>query len=137
MKISISKVQAHCDIPCKIYDPGTAQYATLSVIRLLDLINELPDSLSIAQQAQLIADNMVGTRQKILITGHAKRDPAQLSGRTENNRVVNFACDDTTLIGDFVEDGGAIAVAIVPVLVFLVIVPRKGFQAMRLPGIAP
>ena len=53
MKISISKVQAHCDIPCKIYDPGTAQYATLSVIRLLDLINELPDSLSIAQQAQL------------------------------------------------------------------------------------
>jgi tRNA-2-methylthio-N6-dimethylallyladenosine synthase len=72
---------------------------------------ELPDNTSeeekkkrlhilqarIAQQAQHIADNMVGTRQKILITGHAKRDPGQLSGRTENNRVVNFACDDTTL----------------------------------------
>jgi tRNA-2-methylthio-N6-dimethylallyladenosine synthase len=78
---------------------------------------ELPDNTSeeekkkrlhilqarIAQQAQHIADNMVGTRQKILITGHAKRDPGQLSGRTENNRVVNFACDDTTLIGDFIE----------------------------------
>ena len=57
----------------------------------------------IAQQAQLIADNMLGTRQTILITGHAKRDPGQLSGRTENNRVVNFACDDTTLIGNFIE----------------------------------
>ena len=78
---------------------------------------ELPDNTSeeekkkrlhilqarIAQQAQRIADNMVGTRQKILITGHAKRDPGQLSGRTENNRVVNFSSDDTTLIGDFIE----------------------------------
>ena len=53
MKLTISKVQAHCDIPCKIYDPSTAQYATLSVIRLLDLINELPDNLTVAQQAQL------------------------------------------------------------------------------------
>ena len=53
MKFTISNVQAHCDIPCKIYDPGTAQYAALSVIRLLDLINELPDTLTLAQQAQL------------------------------------------------------------------------------------
>ena len=53
MKFNISKVQAHCDIPCKIYDPSTAQYATLSVIRLLDLINELPNNLTVAQQAQL------------------------------------------------------------------------------------
>jgi tRNA-2-methylthio-N6-dimethylallyladenosine synthase len=78
---------------------------------------ELPDNTSeeekkkrlhilqarIAQQAQRIADNMVGTRQKILVTGHAKRDPGQLSGRTENNRVVNFSSNDTTLIGDFIE----------------------------------
>jgi tRNA-2-methylthio-N6-dimethylallyladenosine synthase len=46
---------------------------------------------------------MVGTRQKILVTGHAKRDPGQLSGRTENNRVVNFSSNDTTLIGNFIE----------------------------------
>jgi tRNA-2-methylthio-N6-dimethylallyladenosine synthase len=78
---------------------------------------ELPDNTSeeekkkrlhilqarIAQQAQRIADNMVGTRQKILVTGHAKRDPGQLSGRTENNRVVNFSSNDTTLIGNFIE----------------------------------
>ena len=28
---------AHCDIPCKIYDPAAAQYAVLSVIRIIDL----------------------------------------------------------------------------------------------------
>lgn len=57
----------------------------------------------IAQQAQMISEAMVGTRQRILVSGHAKKDPGQLSGRTENNRVVNFACADTTLIGGFVE----------------------------------
>ena len=36
----LKNVQAHCDIPCKIYDPAVAQIATLSVIRLLDLIAE-------------------------------------------------------------------------------------------------
>jgi tRNA-2-methylthio-N6-dimethylallyladenosine synthase len=57
----------------------------------------------IAQQAQQISERMVGTRQRILISGFAKRDPGQLSGRTENNRVVNFACTNTQLIGDFVD----------------------------------
>ena len=51
---NIKEVQAHCDIPCKIYDPATAQIATLSVIRLLDLIAELGDPLkSPADAAQL------------------------------------------------------------------------------------
>ena len=36
----LKNVQAQCDIPCKIYDPAIAQIATLSVIRLLDLIAE-------------------------------------------------------------------------------------------------
>ncbi|MAI93765.1 MAG: tRNA (N6-isopentenyl adenosine(37)-C2)-methylthiotransferase MiaB [Halieaceae bacterium] len=57
----------------------------------------------IAQQAQQISERMVGTRQRILVSGFAKRDPGQLSGRTENNRVVNFACTNTQLIGDFVD----------------------------------
>ena len=57
----------------------------------------------IAQQAQQISERMVGTRQRILVSGFAKRDPGQLSGRTENNRVVNFACTSTQLIGDFVD----------------------------------
>ena len=51
---NMKEVQAHCDIPCKIYDPATAQIATLSVIRLLDLIAELGDPLkSPADAAQL------------------------------------------------------------------------------------
>ena len=41
---NVPKVSAHCDIPCKIYDPAAAQYAVLSVIRFLDLINEIDDS---------------------------------------------------------------------------------------------
>ena len=57
----------------------------------------------IAQQAQQISESMVGTQQRILVTGPAKKDPGQLSGRTENNRVVNFACENGTLIGQFAE----------------------------------
>tara|TARA_R110001599_G_scaffold46209_2_gene135653 strand:+ start:185 stop:694 length:510 start_codon:yes stop_codon:yes gene_type:complete len=53
---SIPAASAHCDIPCKIYDPGTAQIAALTVIRMVDLIEELgaQDSLSIQDQAQLV-----------------------------------------------------------------------------------
>ena len=40
----IPNVSAHCDIPCKIYDPAAAQYAVLSVIRFLDLIHEIDES---------------------------------------------------------------------------------------------
>ena len=39
--IKLEKVHAHCDIPCKIYDPAIPQIAALSVVRLLDLIHEL------------------------------------------------------------------------------------------------
>jgi nickel superoxide dismutase len=55
-KIGISKVSAHCDIPCKIYDPITAQLAALTVIRIVDLINELNagDNHSLKDKTQLI-----------------------------------------------------------------------------------
>ncbi|MCV6590178.1 MAG: superoxide dismutase, Ni [Marinobacterium sp.] len=48
-------VQAHCDIPCKIYDPQIAQIAALSVIRFVDLIQEIAskDELTLADQAQI------------------------------------------------------------------------------------
>ena len=55
----------------------------------------------INQNAQRISRNMVGKQEKILVTGVSRKDPGQLQGRTENNRVVNFACDDHSLIGDF------------------------------------
>ena len=56
----------------------------------------------IIQQAQLISRRMVGSSQKILVTGVSKKDPGQLQGRTENNRVVNFSSADTSLVGQFV-----------------------------------
>ncbi len=55
----------------------------------------------IAQHAQGISRRMVGTQQRILVTGVSRKDPGQLQGRTENNRVVNFHCDDLGLIGGF------------------------------------
>lgn len=56
----------------------------------------------IQQQASEISRKMVGGTQRLLVTGVSKKDPGQLQGRTENNRVVNFICDDTALIGQFV-----------------------------------
>ena len=35
---------AHCDIPCKIYDPIIAQIASLSVVRLIDIMHETPNN---------------------------------------------------------------------------------------------
>ena len=39
-QLNISTVSAHCDIPCKIYDPSTAIIAALSVVRIIDIIKE-------------------------------------------------------------------------------------------------
>jgi len=36
-----AEVSAHCDIPCGIYDPHQAQVAVLTVIRMIDLMNDL------------------------------------------------------------------------------------------------
>ena len=57
----------------------------------------------IAQQAAGIANQMVGTEQRILVTGISKKDPGQLAGRTENNRVVNFSSSDRGLVGQFAQ----------------------------------
>ena len=57
----------------------------------------------ILQEAQLISRRMVGNSEKILVTGVSKKDPGQLQGRTENNRVVNFSTTDAGLIGQFVQ----------------------------------
>jgi tRNA-2-methylthio-N6-dimethylallyladenosine synthase len=66
--------------------------------------SDLPDDVSMAvkrerlarlqarigEMAGEISQAMVGTRQRVLIDRPARKDPRQLSGRTENNRVVNF-----------------------------------------------
>lgn len=56
----------------------------------------------INQQAQAISRNMVDTQQRLLVTGPSRKDPAEVQGRTENNRVVNFK-GDLALVGEFVD----------------------------------
>ncbi len=55
----------------------------------------------ISQQAMEISRRMVGSVERVLVTGVSRKDPGQLQGRTENNRVVNFRTADHSLIGDF------------------------------------
>lgn len=52
--------------------------------------------------AQRISRQMVGTVQQVLVERHARKDARELAGRTENNRVVNFAANQC-LIGQFVD----------------------------------
>ena len=54
-------------------------------------------------QADAISEAMVGTQQRVLVLGLSRRDPGQLQGRTENNRVVNFSSSDLSLVGQFAE----------------------------------
>ena len=56
----------------------------------------------IAAMAAGISRKMVGTRQRVLVEGVSKKDYAQMSGRTENNRVVNFT-GHPKLVGQFVD----------------------------------
>lgn len=55
----------------------------------------------INQQMQQISQDMVGSIQQVLITGTSKKDEHEIAGRTENNRVVNFA-GDKSLIGKII-----------------------------------
>jgi len=40
-KLGFERAKAHCDIPCGIYDPITAQIAALTVVRMVDLMHGL------------------------------------------------------------------------------------------------
>ncbi|GAA0822751.1 superoxide dismutase, Ni [Colwellia sp. D2M02] len=55
-KFHFPVVSAHCDIPCKIYDPISAQLAVLTIIRMVDLLDELKakDTLTLDEQAQFL-----------------------------------------------------------------------------------
>ena len=57
---------------------------------------------TITQQAASISAGMVGSVQRVLVDRPSRKDPAQVSGRTENNRVVNFTAD-SSLIGGFAD----------------------------------
>ena len=77
---------------------------------------DLPDDVStetkrarLARLQHVISDNahrisrqMVGTRQRVLVDRPSRKDPEEISGRTENNRVVNFR-GPAGLIGGFAD----------------------------------
>lgn len=66
--------------------------STLKLERLLRL------QARIDELAQAVSLSMVGTVQRVLVEGLSKKDSGELAGRTDNNRVVNFAAgsDDCT-----------------------------------------
>ena len=49
----IKNAYAHCDIPCKIYDPAVSLVAALSVVRLTDILLEIDDLSSLDSQSKL------------------------------------------------------------------------------------
>jgi tRNA-2-methylthio-N6-dimethylallyladenosine synthase len=53
-------------------------------------------------QSRAISERMVGTLERVLVEGPSKKNPAELAGRTGNNRVVNFP-GTSDLLGRFVE----------------------------------
>ncbi len=60
---------------------------------------------TIEDNAQRISRAMLGSRQRVLVEGPSAKDPLELQGRTENNRVVNFALagGHAALIGQMLE----------------------------------
>ncbi len=62
------------------------------------------EALQALLDAQYMAhsDVMVGTRQRVLVTGRATRNECELAARTDNNRVVNFA-GAATLTGNYAD----------------------------------
>jgi tRNA-2-methylthio-N6-dimethylallyladenosine synthase len=76
-----------------------------------DLADDTPEAVKLArvQRLQSVVDEqlqqfslaMVGTRQRVLVTGPARRE-GQLSARADNNRVVNFE-GPVSLINQFVD----------------------------------
>ncbi len=57
----------------------------------------------VRKQGDAISRAMVGTTQRVLVTGPAKKDPGQMQGRTENNRVVNFSGGRREMQGQLVD----------------------------------
>ena len=56
----------------------------------------------INSMASAISNSMIGSRQRVLVDGYSRKNPKELSGRTENNRVINFSATPDFL-GEFVD----------------------------------
>jgi len=77
-----------------------------------DLVDDTPQTVKlerlqrlqakINEQANVIARSMVGSTQRVLVEGTSARDANELSARTDNNRIVNFA-GHPRLIGQMID----------------------------------
>jgi tRNA-2-methylthio-N6-dimethylallyladenosine synthase len=77
-----------------------------------DMADETPAAIKSARLARLqkrieelafqVSQAMVGTVQRVLVEGHAKKDASELAARTDNNRVVNFP-GPARLVGHFTD----------------------------------
>jgi tRNA-2-methylthio-N6-dimethylallyladenosine synthase len=74
-------------------DPVPTRVKKERLARLQSRINELGCAVS---------ESMVDSVQRVLVERPSKKDPRQLSGRTENNRVVNFPANPD-LMGRFTD----------------------------------
>lgn len=80
--------------PAADLQDDTSKEEKLARLHLLQaLINE---------QAAAISQEMVGTTQRILVERPSRRDPNELAGRTENNRMINFV-GNPRLIGQMID----------------------------------
>lgn len=68
--VGIEKASAHCDIPCGIYDPITAQIAALTVIRMIDLMTAPvtePPFNSLARYVAVKEEHAIKCKEEIRI----------------------------------------------------------------------
>ena len=93
---------AACAMPEKIA-PGTPAAELkddtpqeLKLERLMRLQKRIDDL------AQEVSQSMVGSIQRVLVEGLSKKDDAELAGRTDNNRIVNFV-GNPRLVHSFVD----------------------------------
>ena len=66
-------VYAHCDIPCGIYDPPEAQISALTVLRMDQLIGELPKPTASAKPEEVEAYHAKLSRYMAVKEAHAER----------------------------------------------------------------
>ncbi|MBK7813188.1 MAG: tRNA (N6-isopentenyl adenosine(37)-C2)-methylthiotransferase MiaB [Rhodocyclaceae bacterium] len=74
-------------------DDTPAELKTQRLMRLQKRIDEL---------AFAVSERMVGSVQRVLVEGTSKKNEHELAGRSDNNRIVNFA-GSPRLIGTFAE----------------------------------
>ncbi len=71
-------VDAHCDIPCGIYDPHEAQISALTVLRMTQLIAELPKPAAGAKPEDVEAFHSKLSRYVSVKESHAERAKSEL-----------------------------------------------------------